>query len=268
MNGMALSEIWIYPVKSLAGIRLQSANIFPKGLENDRRFMLVDEDGKFITQRVLPTLSRFRVSIDQNLNINFDQEHIHIPLNPPVRGAGKAVQIWNDTVTAHEVDPLTSAWFSEHLKQKCQLVFFPEVNSRPVDARYQVNHEQVSLADAYPFLIIGQSSLNDLNTRLQDPVNINRFRPNFVFTGGLPYEEDSWRNFTIGSNRFVGVKPCDRCVMTTIDPETGEKGKEPLKTLATYRSRDNKIYFGQNLVAVDHTTVSVGDRITIHSQTN
>ena len=132
-----------------------------------------------------------------------------------------------------------------------------------VDPRYEVNHEQVSLADAYPFLIIGQSSLDDLNSRLTESLPMNRFRPNFVFTGGEPFEEDTWRNFSIGSTRFVGVKMCARCPLPTVNQDTAERGAEPLKTLSTYRKRDNKVYFGQNLVALDHNSVSVGDTITI-----
>ena len=146
---------------------------------------------------------------------------------------------------------------------QCRLVYFPEENGRPVDPLYNVNNEQVSLADAYPFLIIGQRSLDDLNSRLPQPLTINRFRPNLVFTGGEPYEEDTWRNISIGTTRFVGVKPCSRCFLTTVNPETGEKGIEPVRTLSTYRKRDNKIYFGQNLVALDHTEINVGDIITL-----
>jgi uncharacterized protein YcbX len=131
-----------------------------------------------------------------------------------------------------------------------------------VDPRYKVNDEHVSFADAYPFLIIGQSSLDDLNSRLGQPLPINRFRPNFVFEGGEPYVEDNWRNLRIGDARFVGVKLSDRCVMTTVDQVTAEKGAEPLKTLATYRKWNNKIYFGQNLVSLDHDKlVAVGDHI-------
>ena len=141
------------------------------------------------------------------------------------------VNIWDDTVSAFDVDGSYSQWFSELLESPCRLVYFPEENSRPVDPRYKVNHEQVSLADAYPFLIIGQSSLDDLNSRLTEPIPMNRFRPNFVFTGGEPFEEDTWRNFSIGSTRFVGVKMCARCQLPTVNQDTAEKGAEPIKTL-------------------------------------
>jgi uncharacterized protein len=167
-------------------------------------------------------------------------------------------------VVVTEVSDTVSQWFTVQLGMRCRLVGFPEKNPRPVNPRYSVNNEHVGLADAYPFLIIGQSSLNDLNARLQEPLPMNRFRPNFVFTGGEPFEEDTWRNFAIGRNRFAGVKPCDRCVLTTVNQDTAEKGAEPLLTLSKYRKRDNKIYFGQNLVALDHTEVAVGDKITLN----
>ena len=121
----------------------------------------------------------------------------------------------------------------------------------------------VSLADGYPLLIIGESSLADLNKRLAFPLPMNRFRPNLVFRGGEPYEEDIWRNFTVGRNRFVGVKPCARCVLTTVDQDTGKKGIEPLLTLAKYRKRDGGVYFGQNVIALDNYEIKEGDGITL-----
>lgn len=265
MSELRLSEIWIYPIKGLGGIRLKSAKVFPKGLQYDRRFMLVDENGIFMTQRILPTMALFKVSlIGDQLFIHFNNEFINVPVTPPGQ-LGKTVQIWDDTVTAHEVGENFNEWFSSRLSLNCKLVYFPESNPRPVDPKYKVNDEHVSLADAYPFLIIGQSSLDDLNDRLKETLPMNRFRPNFVFTGGTPFEEDTWRNFSIGSNHFVGVKPCARCAVPTINQETAEKGIEPTRTLATYRAWNNKIYFGQNLVALDHTLVAEGDVIRVDS---
>jgi uncharacterized protein YcbX len=266
MAEVRLSEIWIYPIKSLGGINLQQAQVMEKGLQYDRRWMLIDEDGNFMTQRKLPELALFKIKLDNtNLHIQYHSDSIRIPLvttDQPLR----PVTIWNDHVLAYEVSPEISAWFSRCLKITCRLVFFPEQQSRPVDPRYKIADEQVSLADAYPFLIIGQETLALLNSKLEHPVPMNRFRPNFVFSGGASHDEDSWRDFTIGTNRFVGVKPCARCVLTTVNQETAETGKEPLRTLATYRSKDNKVLFGQNLLAVDHNSVKVGDVITIQSQ--
>jgi uncharacterized protein YcbX len=270
MKELTLSEIWMYPIKSLGGIRLTSAKVVEKGLLHDRRWMLVDENNVFMTQRLYPSMALFQVSLEQESitiikrNPTNSQAFINLDINAPTSGRTITSQVWDDEVTVTEVDPTLSRWFSGHLGMTCKLVSFPEANVRLVDPRYKVNNEQVSLADAYPFLIIGQSSLDDLNARLKEPLPINRFRPNFVFAGGEPYEEDSWKNFSIGKNRFVGVKPCSRCILTTVDQNTAEKGVEPLVTLSTYRKRDNKIYFGQNLVALDKGEVSVGDKITLN----
>jgi uncharacterized protein len=264
MRDLTLSEIWIYPMKSLGGIRLSSSKVMEKGLLYDRRFMLTDESGKFMTQRVYPKMALFKLSIqDGTLTVHYHNDALSIPAVPQPNEPAASVQIWENIVQAHEVDTAYSAWFSERLGMKCKLVFFPEEYDRPVDPDYKVNDEHVSLADAYPFLIIGQSSLDDLNTRLKEPVPMNRFRPNFVFTGGEPFEEDHWRNFVIGTNGFIAVKPCARCVLTTVNQDTAEKGAEPLKTLASYRTRNSKVYFGQNLVATNHTEIKVGDKITL-----
>jgi uncharacterized protein YcbX len=269
MSELRLSEIWIYPIKGLGGIRLTEAKVLGKGLAFDRRWMLVDENGVFMTQRDNPTMALFKLEMENGkLKIVHNrQSTVHsISLHPRNFENEERVTIWDDTVTACEVSKESSAWFSEILNLKCRLVHFPEENSRAVDPKYKVNDEHVSLADGYPFLIIGQESLNFLNSKLIQPIPMNRFRPNFVFTGGEPNEEDTWRNFTIGSNRFMGVKPCARCAVPTINQETAEKGIEPTRTLATYRRKENKILFGQNLLAIDHLEVKEGDFINIQTR--
>jgi uncharacterized protein YcbX len=269
MGELRLSEIWIYPIKSLGGIRLPKAHVMEKGLSYDRRWMLVDEHGVFMTQRNHPAMALLKMKIeDGTLKILHSRQSLahSISLEPVNLEKEERVQIWDDFVMAGEVSRESSGWFSEALGQSCKLVYFPEANSRAVDARYQVKDEHVSLADGYPFLIIGQEALNFLNSKLARPIPMNRFRPNFVYTGGTPNEEDSWRNFTIGSNRFVGVKPCARCAVPTIDQETAEKSDEPTRTLAGYRRKENKIFFGQNLLATDHAEVNEGDLITIQTR--
>ena len=139
----------------------------------------------------------------------------------------------------------------------------PDESFRRVSPKYSSNNEIVSFADAYPFLIIGQQSLNDLNSRLEEKVPMNRFRPNFVFDGGEPFDEDKWKKFKIGDIIFEAVKPCSRCVTTTINQETGEMKQEPLKTLSQYRTKDNNVYFGQNLIHNKAGKVAVGDSIEI-----
>lgn len=265
---LTLSEIWIYPVKSLAGIRLKRARVIPKGLQYDRRWMLVDEKNIFISQRTMPELTRFTLSLSNTVLTvvnKMNSASLILDVTGSDAGVPSQVAIWDDEVQAVEVNPAFSKWFSDQLKITCRLVFFPEPNVRDVDPNYVKNREQVGLADGYPFLMIGQSSLDDLNNRLETPLEMRRFRPNFVFTGGRPYEEEQWRQVRIGNNLFLGVKPCARCVLTTVNPDSGEKGREPLLTLSKYRKEGNKILFGQNLIGVEHNEINEGDEITVES---
>jgi uncharacterized protein YcbX len=258
-----VSAIWIYPVKSLGGIQLSTATVLPKGLENDRRWMLIDEQNQVMTQRDYPAMALFKLSFD---GLRFAISHETGSMDLPFTFEPDAFTaiIWDDEVNVCEVSRQHSEWFSDKLGIKCRLVAFPEENPRPVDPRYAVYNEHVSLADGYPLLIIGQQSLDDLNARLTLPLPMNRFRPNIVFTGGEPYEEEGWENFRIGQSRFAGVKPCARCVMTTVDQDKGIKtGIEPLATLATYRRKENKVYFGQNLLVLNAHSITVGDGIIL-----
>ncbi|MEJ0054696.1 MAG: MOSC N-terminal beta barrel domain-containing protein [Bacteroidota bacterium] len=265
MNKRILSEIWIYPIKSLGGIRLTSAKVLEKGLRYDRRWMLVDENGVFMTQRNIHKMALFKLSFQgEGFKIQFKNDSIFLPFEHKIIDASVKTEIWDDQVTTQEVSGEYSEWFSQRLEMKCRLVFFPEGNPRPVDPRYKLNDEHVGLADGYPLLIIGQSSLDDLNKRLEVPVPMNRFRPNLVFKGGEPYEEDTWKGFVVGKNRFAGVKPCARCILTTINQDTAEKGREPLLTLSRYRRVDTKIFFGQNVLAIDHNEIYEGDEITFN----
>jgi uncharacterized protein YcbX len=229
--------------------------------------MLIDQRGVAMTQRVFPEMALFKVRIERDeIIVDYKKAGQNISstkfgITSPPAGLALTAEVWDDQVQVHEVALAVSEWFSHHLKTRCRLVVFPEKNPRPVDPKYSISNEHVSLADAYPFLIIGQKSLDDLNSRLQQPVPMNRFRPNFVFTGGSPFMEDSWRDVTIGNLRFAAVKKSDRCVLTTVNQDSGVRGVEPLKTLSNYRKLDNKVYFGENMVALDEGRISVGDRI-------
>jgi uncharacterized protein len=271
---LKLSEIYIYPIKSLGGILLNTANITTRGLENDRRFMLIDENGRFLSQREYPQLAIFQTEIEaESLKITNKkngstlQISLQYSLNHKVTQSLN-VQIWDDETSAIEVSQEASDWFTQALGIPTRLVYMHEESLRKTDAQYSLTGEEItSFSDGYPILIIGQSSLDDLNNRLENPVNINRFRPNFVFTDGEPFEEDAWHEFTVGIVSFFGVKPCARCIMTTIDQETGEKkGKEPLLTLNKYRKAGNRILFGQNVLINQLGTVSVGDDVTVLSR--
>lgn len=259
-----MQDIFVYPIKSLGGIRLAQAIVEEKGFQYDRRWMLVDEEGIFVTQRNFPQLALLAVEFgDKELLVSSKKDRgksVNIPLDQAV-GPELMVMIWDDQVLAKIVHPELDQWFSDFLGIKVRLVMMPESTHRKVNAKYAVHSESVSFADGMPYLLIGQESLNDLNSRLEIPVLMNRFRPNIVFAGGSPYLEDSLRKIKIGEVEFQIVKPCARCLMTTVDQESGEKGKEPLKTLSTYRTLHSKVYFGQNVVALQSGTISLGDMI-------
>jgi uncharacterized protein YcbX len=269
---LELSEIWVYPVKSLGGISLQEAEVTDRGLELDRRWLLVDENGRFLSQREYPELALFKPEVVGDiLKITHRRllESIDIPLRPVFSNVETKIKVtvWDDTIDAFEVSSAITDWFTKLLGFSVRLVYMPEESERKLDPNYAITGDEInSFSDAYPFLIIGQASLDDLNGRLEVKVPMNRFRPNFVFTNGEAFEEDIWKNFKIGNVSFVGVKPCDRCVMTTVDQEKGVlSGKDPLKTLAKYRNFGNKVLFGQNVIGLGLGTVSVGDAISVLS---
>lgn len=178
-------------------------------------------------------------------------------------GAPLQVTVWRDTVQATTV-PMANRWLTEFLGQSCQLVSFPLSAVRGVDPDYATVKDQVGFADGFPFLLISQASLDDLNSRMREPLTMERFRPNLVVAGCKPFEEDSWRRIRIGDISFRVVKPCSRCAIPTINPETGRREDiEPLATLASYRKRDNHVFFGQNLIHDQQGKLSVGMEVEI-----
>jgi uncharacterized protein YcbX len=263
---MHLSEINIYPVKSLKGISLAEARVEERGLQFDRRWMLVDEKHRFLTQRELPAMALIRIGLkDSCVTAAFGGRELEIPLSLNGKGAVD-VTIWHDTVPAKIYDDATNDWFSDVLQTTVRLVQMPGQTRRRVDADYAVREgeDTVSFADGYPFLLIGEGSLDDLNSRLEAPLPMNRFRPNFVVSGSEPFAEDMWKRIRIGETIFHVVKPCGRCVITTTDQETGDRDKEPLKTLATFRNQNGKVMFGQNLIAESGgATVRIGDAVEV-----
>lgn len=265
-NKLLVQDIFIYPIKSLGGIRLSEAVVEDKGFQYDRRWMLVDDAGVFITQRKHPKMALLSVELDEKELLVFNKQkpetRVKIPLNFAL-GSEQKVTIWNDEVLAKTVQSDLDEWFSDFFGFRASLVMMPESTHRKVDEKYAVQSNSVSFADGMPYLLIGQGSLDDLNSRMDVPVPMNRFRPNIVMAGGTPFLEDSLRKIQIGQVEFQIVKPCARCVLTTVDQNSGTKGKEPLKTLASYRTINRKIYFGQNLVALQGGKVSVGDEILI-----
>ncbi len=270
---LQLSEIYIYPVKSLGGIRLEESKVTDRGLQYDRRWMLIDENNRFISQREYPKLAVFSTELFTNFLRITDTRVIKgilVNLTPQFSEIISIINVtvWDDEVEAWEVSRIANNFFTEALGMPARLVYMPDESHRKTESNYSLKGDEItSFSDGYPILIVGQSSLDDLNNRLAEPITINRFRPNFVFTGGTEFEEDEWHEFKVGDVRFFGVKPCARCVMTTIDPQTGEKkGKEPLLSLNRYRKAGNKILFGQNVLISQLGKVSVDDVIEVISR--
>ncbi|MCH6198143.1 MOSC domain-containing protein [Aquiflexum sp. LQ15W] len=261
---MYLQDIYIYPIKSLGGIRLEESVLEERGLQYDRRWMLVDKEGVFLTQRTFPEMALLQVEVkDSGLLVYHKNNHIqriHLPFQAQTEDF-LTVRIWDDLVIGQIVDHEVSRWFSETLGLECELVIMPETTERKLSPKYAVNNESVGFADAMPYLLIGQASLEELNSRLEIAVPMDRFRPNLVFAGGLPFEDDGWDIIKVGAAEFKITKPCARCVLTTVNQETAQKGKEPLKTLATYRTFDHKVMFGQNMLLLQGQRIRVGDEV-------
>ncbi|PIW69730.1 MAG: MOSC domain-containing protein [Ignavibacteriales bacterium CG12_big_fil_rev_8_21_14_0_65_30_8] len=266
MNKLILSQIFIYPVKSFCGISVDTSDVTERGLEYDRRWLLVDDNNVFITQRDLPDMALIKTSIINNtIQLKHKIKNIDQISIPTSFTSGKElnVKIWDDNCLALHYNSDIDKWLSKVFNKNCKLVYMPDSTQRFVDNTYAKNKEIVSFADGFSFLIIGQSSLDDLNNKLDKPIPINRFRPNFVFTGGTPFEEDKLKKIKIGKIIFDVVKPCERCVIPTTDQDTGKRNKEPLLTLSGYRKINNKVMFGQNLIQHNLGEISVGDEIAI-----
>lgn len=256
-----LSSIFIYPVKSLPGIAVNSAKLTESGLRYDRRFMLIDETGAFMTQRRFPKLALLSVSESAGGFVvahyaNGMKNEIEIPFECKPQKT-LLTHVWDDECEVSVCDQKFGDFFSEFLGINCRLVYQHE----PVRKIGRAGSGSfLSLADASPVLLIGSASLRDLNSRLDVPVGMNRFRPNLVIETDKPFAEDEWQEFFLGDQRFVKEKSCGRCVMITVDPDLGVMGKEPLSTLAGYRKKDNNVYFGVYFRPVGPLhSISIGD---------
>jgi uncharacterized protein YcbX len=260
-----VAALHYYPIKSCAGTRLEAGVVGRRGFEGDRALMLVDPEGRFLTQRELPRMALITPRLDGETLM------IAAPGMPPLTvvttddGPRARVVVWSARCTAIDQGDAAAEWFGAFLDAPCRLARMADDFVRRVDGRYARRpDDQTSFTDGYPFLLISEASLDDLNGRLASPLPMNRFRPNIVVGGCPPYAEDRWKRIRIGPIVFDLVKPCARCVITTTDQATAERGKEPLRTLATYRRRrDGKALFGQNLVHAGGGVIRAGDAVEI-----
>ena len=265
---LTVSALHVYPVKGLKGIPLESARATDRGLEHDRRWMVVDRDGTFVSQRSHPKMATVWTEIEggQVVLSAPDVQSVALPLE--IRREGDtSVTVWSSTVKAAVGPDEANRWISDYLGDEFRFVYMPDGTRRDSNPKYAGYDKRVGFADGYAYLVISEASLADLNARLlakgHPALPMNRFRPSFVVSGAAPYAEDGWKRIRIGEAVIEAAKPCGRCQVTTTDQATGEvRGPEPLATLASYRdSKEVGVMFGMNCVTVAAGAVTVGDTV-------
>lgn len=262
---MKISELNIYPLKSARGIPLREMPLDARGPAGDRRWMLIDERGVMLSQRDLPRMALIAAENGAGELVCTAPGMPQLRVAIPAPGGNRRLtaRLWNDDVDVQLAADSAHAWFAQFLGAACRLVHQPDDAFRQVNRIYAAKGVGVSLADGFPLLLINQGSLDDLNRRLEEPVEMRRFRPNLVVEGAEPFAEDAWRRIRAGEVEFSLAKPCARCSIPTVNPDTGEFGKEPMRTLATYRRRGNNVFFGWNIIASSPGTLRVGDPVVV-----
>jgi uncharacterized protein YcbX len=262
---MQISQLYYYPVKSCASIKINQAKITKRGIVYDRNWLIVDEQGKFITQREKKQMALIKPEIlnDGKLKLSADNQDSIIVDNNAEPSQPMEVIVWKDKCLAFDEGNEIADWLSNYMGIKCRLVKMLDNFERKAIAENQSITGLVGFADAYPLLIIGEASLADLNNRLETSLPINRFRPNIVISGSDAYDEDKWKHISINGVNLFAAGPCARCVITTTNQETLERAKEPLATLATYRQGKDGVLFGQNYINSNEGLISVGDKILV-----
>lgn len=262
---VTVAHLFVYPVKSCRGIALDAAEIVATGFRHDRNWMIVDAASEMITQREQPRLALVGVAVDGgSLTLSAPaMPAFSMPLADVAETI--ATNVFGAAVTARAVASKADDWLTRYLGVRCRLVTLSAGAKRELDPRYARPGDTTGFSDGFPFLLFSQASLDDLNRRIgAAPLPLARFRPNIVVRGAAPFAEDSWKRLRIGSTTFRVVKPCARCAIPTVDPDTAATGKEPLKTLATFRrGAGGQVFFGQNVIHDGPGSIRVGDAVTI-----
>ncbi len=263
---ITVAELWIYPVKSCQGISLETAQVTHKGFAGDRQWMIVDQGGKFITQRTHPQLARVQTELSNDyLTLKFEQQ-APLQISTQQRGDLIPVTVWRSQTQAIDQGDAAATWFSQILDMPCRLVRQSPEHVRPINPDYALwENQPVSFADGYPILLTNTASLAELNQRIGEPnIPMNRFRPNLVVHGDRPFAEDDWQHFKINGLEFVTAKPCERCVVTTTDQKSGDRSpsQEPLRTLRQFRYQPQQgILFGINLMPKEIGSLTIGNHV-------
>ena len=266
-NEIRVTRLTVYPVKGLAGQPVDAVEVEDRGFAWDRRWMLVEDGQRFLTQRQLPKLATIKAAVNGGeLVFRHGDSQIRVPLEPPAPAPKIQVTIWRDQVEAVLL-PDVGQWLSPILDHRCDLVFMPDTTRRQVNPAFAPAGDIVGFADAYPVLLIGEASLADLNAKLGEAVPMDRFRPNIVVSSREPFVEDQWGELEIGTARLSGTKACDRCSVPTVDQLTGERtGPEPIRTLSSYRRFGDGVYLGQNLTVRRRGIIVVNDLLVVKSR--
>jgi uncharacterized protein YcbX len=263
-GGIRVADLFVYPIKSCGGIAVESAEVDAFGFRNDRRWMVVDDGGRFLTQRTVPLLATIRAGVsDGRISLRSAGWDTLAVAAFPETAATERVTVWRDTVDALPVDEEADHWLTSVLGRPARLVWMPESTVRAAKRDPARSSPRISFADAYSFLLVSRESLDALNARLAEPLPMNRFRPNIVIEGVRPFAEDEWKAIRIGDIELDTAGPCARCATTTTDQETGARGREPLQTLATFRREGNEVFFGQNANHRGTGTIRRGDPVEV-----
>jgi uncharacterized protein YcbX len=265
-----LSSLIYYPIKACRGFDVDSALVERMGLEHDRRMMVVTPEGKFLTQREYPRLALVTPALNDSVVTLSAPQFDSLQVAIRASGESQPVDIWKSKgVEAVDQGDDAAAWFSDWLGTPVRLFHIADGSKRRVNPQYAINEDDhTGFADGYPILIISEESLADLNSRLETPLPMNRFRPNIVIRGCEPYAEDTWNRIQIGDVKLAIVKPCARCLVTTIDKDTLEKSREPLKTLASYRRHPSGAIFGQNVIPLNSGRLRLGMNVGVLQAAN
>lgn len=265
---LRLSALYRYPLKSAKGEHLPKAALDKLGVVGDRRWMLVDEaTGRFLTQRTDPQMSQLSALCNAAGGLTLSAkgfEALDVEVPEPENNL-RGVTIWRDTLRVPDAGEAAADWLSRFINKPVRLVHVPLQRARTTEAGYGRDDDKVAFADGYPLLLIGQASLDDITSRVGRPLEMLRFRPNLVIEGSEAFAEDGWKRIRIGDVEFRVVKSCSRCILTTIDPQTGvrDEQREPLATLMSYRKQEGGTMFGQNLVNDSNGVLEVGMSVTV-----
>lgn len=262
---VSIQQLYYHPIKSLGGISSSSLIIEAFGPKNDRQMMVVNQGGKFVTQRQKPIMSQIKVEdLGDSLTLNLDEESVSVKWPDfSEHKEAQLVRVWDDELEGQLIHGDVNAWLSKHLNQNVQLVYKHVDTHRQVDLDFAKKGDQTGFSDGFPFLLISQASIDFLQSKLDFPISMERFRPNISVSGCEPFEEDTWKRILINGIEFELVKPCSRCVIPTIDLNTGEKQKEVMQVMLEHRKRGKNVYVGQNLLHRGVGEISIGDEIEI-----